>query len=152
LLFTYLLFIVRFLTTYTDCFMSGKKISLADWQQQLGRPAEDTATTHAEDLVYSTNSGRIEKPKQQKAAAPGFADGHARLKRETKGRNGKAVITISGLNESADKLSEIAALLKKKCGCGGSVKDGVIEIQGDQRELVQQELTKLGYKHKWAGG
>ncbi len=132
--------------------MSGKKISLADWQQQLGRPAEDTATTHAEDLVYSTNSGRIEKPKQQKAAAPGFTDGHARLKRETKGRNGKAVITISGLDESADKLAEIAALLKKKCGCGGSVKDGVIEIQGDQRELVQQELTKLGYKHKWAGG
>jgi len=132
--------------------MSGKKISLADWQQQLGRPAEDTATTHAEDLVYSTNSGRIEKPKQQKDTAPGFTDGHARLKRETKGRNGKAVITISGLDESADKLSEIAALLKKKCGCGGSVKDGVIEIQGDQRELVQQELTKLGYKHKWAGG
>lgn len=132
--------------------MSGKKISLADWQQQLGRPVEDTATTHAEDLVYSTNSGRIEKPKQQKAVASGFTDGHARLKRETKGRNGKAVITISGLDESADKLSEIAALLKKKCGCGGSVKDGVIEIQGDQRELVQQELTKLGYKHKWAGG
>ena len=132
--------------------MSGKKISLADWQQQLGRPAEDTATTHAEDLVYSTNSGRIEQPKKQKVAAPGFTGGHARLKRETKGRNGKAVITISGLAEGAEKLTEIAALLKKKCGCGGSVKDGVIEIQGDQRELVQQELTKLGYKHKWAGG
>lgn len=151
MLFIHLLFIVRFLTTYTDCFMSGKKISLADWQQQLGRPAE-TVTAAADDLVYSTDSGRIDKPKQQKAVAQSFTDGHARLKRETKGRNGKAVITISGLAESAEKLVEIAALLKKKCGCGGSVKDGVIEIQGDQRELVQQELTKLGYKHKWAGG
>lgn len=152
LLFIHLLFIVRFLTTYTDCFMSGKKISLADWQQQLGRPAEEATTAAADDLVYSTDSGRIDKPKPQKAVAQSFTDGHARLKRETKGRNGKAVITISGLAESAEKLADIAALLKKKCGCGGSVKDGVIEIQGDQRELVQQELTKLGYKHKWAGG
>jgi translation initiation factor 1 len=131
--------------------MSGKKISLADWQQQLGRPAE-APTTQTDELVYSTSSGRIDKPKQPKVEAQSFTDGHARLKRETKGRNGKAVITIAGLAESAEKLAEIAALLKKKCGCGGSVKDGVIEIQGDQRELVQQELTKLGYKHKWAGG
>lgn len=152
MLFTYLLFIVRLLTTYTDYFMSGKKISLADWQHQLGRPAEPAATAATRDLVYSTDAGRIDKPKPQPAMAQSFADGYARLKRETKGRNGKAVITISGLAESAEKLAEIAALLKKKCGCGGSVKDGVIEIQGDQRELVQQELTKLGYKHKCAGG
>jgi translation initiation factor 1 len=151
LLFIGLLFIVRFLMTYLDCFMSGKKISLADWQQQLGRPAE-AATAASDDLVYSTDSGRIDKPKPQKAVAQSFSDGHARLRRETKGRNGKAVITISGLAESTETLAEIAAVLKKKCGCGGSVKDGVIEIQGDQRELVQQELTKLGYKHKWAGG
>jgi translation initiation factor 1 len=151
LLFIINLFIVRFLMTYTDCFMSGKKISLADWQQQLGRPAE-AATAASDDLVYSTDSGRLDKPKPQKVVAQSFSDGHARLRRETKGRNGKAVITISGLAESTETLAEIAALLKKKCGCGGSVKDGVIEIQGDQRELVQQELTKLGYKHKWAGG
>ncbi len=132
--------------------MSGKKISLADWQQQLGRPAEVTTTPATDELVYSTNSGRIDKAKPQKVVPQIFADGHLRLKRETKGRHGKAVITITGFAESAEKLTEIAALLKKKCGCGGSVKDGVIEIQGDQRELVQQELTKLGYKHKWAGG
>nr|WP_185148534.1 translation initiation factor [Rheinheimera tangshanensis] len=117
----------------------------------MGRPAE-AATAASDDLVYSTDSGRIDKPKPQKVVAQSFSDGHARLRRETKGRNGKAVITISGLAESTETLAEIAALLKKKCGCGGSVKDGVIEIQGDQRELVQQELTKLGYKHKWAGG
>lgn len=93
--------------------MSGKKISLADWQQQLGRPAEEATAAATDDLVYSTDSGRIDKPKQQKAVAQSFTDGHARLRRETKGRNGKAVITISGLAESAEKLAEIAALLKK---------------------------------------
>ena len=60
--------------------------------------------------------------------------------------------TIAGLAESHDKLTEVAAILKKKCGCGGSVKDGIIEIQGDQREVVSAELTRLGYGLKWAGG
>jgi translation initiation factor 1 len=132
--------------------MSGKKISLADWQQQLGRPTDLSPASASEDLVYSTESGRIDHPKAEKPVAAAFADGFARLKRETKGRNGKAVITIAGLAEPTEKLAELAALLKKKCGCGGSVKEGVIEIQGDQRELIQQELTRLGYKHKWAGG
>ena len=120
--------------------MTSKKISLADWQQQ------------SSNLVYSTASGTIAPDKAEKTGGTAFSDGHLRLKRETKGRNGKAVITIAGLAESHDKLAEIAALLKKKCGCGGSVKDGIIEIQGDQREVISQELTKLGYKLKWAGG
>jgi len=132
--------------------MSGKKISLADWQQQLGRPAEEATAAATDDLVYSTDSGRIDKPKQQKAVAQSFTDGHARLRRETKGRNGKAVITISGLAESAEKLAEIAALLKKKCGCGGSVKDGVIEIQGDARLKILQTLEQAGHRVKLAGG
>lgn len=120
--------------------MTSKKISLADWQQQ------------SSNLVYSTASGTIEPEKAEKTGGTAFNDGHLRLKRETKGRNGKAVITIAGLAESHEKLTEVAALLKKKCGCGGSVKDGIIEIQGDQREVISQELTKLGYKFKWAGG
>lgn len=120
--------------------MTSKKISLADWQQQ------------SSTLVYSTASGSVPVEKAEKTAGTAFSDGHLRLKRETKGRNGKAVITIAGLAESHEKLSEVAALLKKKCGCGGSVKDGIIEIQGDQREVISQELTKLGYKLKWAGG
>ncbi len=120
--------------------MTSKKISLADWQQQ------------SSNLVYSTATGTIAPEKAEKTAGTAFSDGQLRLKRETKGRNGKAVITIAGLAESHEKLTEVAALLKKKCGCGGSVKDGVIEIQGDQREVISQELTKLGYKFKWAGG
>lgn len=120
--------------------MSSKKISLADWQQ---------ANTN---LVYSTDGGRVDEPKAEKTAGQAFKDGAIRLKRETKGRNGKGAITIAGIAEPHEKLNEIAALLKKKCGCGGSVKDGVIEIQGDNRELIQQELAKLGYTCKWAGG
>ncbi len=120
--------------------MSSKKISLSDWQQQ------------SSTLVYSTATGTVAADKNEKPAGTAFSDGFLRLKRETKGRNGKAVITIAGIAEDHDKLTEIAALLKKKCGCGGSVKEGVIEIQGDQRDTVAAELTKLGYKFKWAGG
>lgn len=120
--------------------MSSKKISLSDWQQQ------------SSTLVYSTATGTVAPDKNEKPAGTAFSDGFLRLKRETKGRNGKAVITIAGIAEDHDKLTEIAALLKKKCGCGGSVKDGVIEIQGDQRDTVSAELSKLGYKIKWAGG
>lgn len=120
--------------------MSSKKISLSDWQQQ------------SSTLVYSTATGTVAAEKNEKPAGNAFSDGFLRLKRETKGRNGKAVITIAGIAEHHDKLTDIAALLKKKCGCGGSVKDGIIEIQGDQRDTVSAELTKLGYKIKWAGG
>lgn len=133
--------------------MSSKKISLADWQQQLGAQTAPAASKAGGDsLVYSTDSGRIDAPKADQPQGQAFADGFLRLKRETKGRNGKGVITIAGIAESAEKLAEIAALLKKKCGCGGAVKDGIIEIQGDKREVIQQELSKLGYKHKWSGG
>ncbi|MFC4655739.1 MULTISPECIES: translation initiation factor [Rheinheimera] len=132
--------------------MSGTKLSLADWQQQLGRADSKAETSSADGLVYSTDQGRIKTPATPAEPAKGFADGKLRLKRETKGRNGKAVITIAGITEGPQRLNEIAALLKKKCGCGGAVKDGVVEIQGDNRELIVAELEKLGYSCKWAGG
>ena len=133
--------------------MSSKKISLADWQQQLGGQSTPKPTTPTVDgLVYSTDSGRIDTPKAEKSTGPTFADGFLRLKRETKGRNGKGVITIAGIAESEEKLSEIAALLKKKCGCGGAVKDGIIEIQGDKREEMKRILTAAGFKPVVAGG
>lgn len=132
--------------------MSSKKISLSDWQQQLSGQPTAPAAVNTDNLVYSTSSGRVDQPKAEKPTGPVFSDGFLRIKRETKGRNGKGVITISGLAEPEEKLHEIAALLKKKCGCGGAVKDGIIEIQGDKRDVIQQELTKLGYKHKWSGG
>ncbi len=60
--------------------------------------------------------------------------------------------TIAGIPESEAALKEIAKKLKQLCGSGGSIKDGVIEIQGDHREMAKTELEKLGYTVKLAGG
>jgi translation initiation factor 1 len=79
-------------------------------------------------------------------------DGIVRLHRETKGRGGKAVTIIRGLPLSGDALKALASQLKKKCGVGGTLKDDIIEIQGDQRELLKGELEKLGYPVKISGG
>lgn len=102
-------------------------------------------------LVYSTDMGRIKQdaPAQQ---AQTFNDGVIRIRRETKGRKGKGVITVAGLPMIGDELKKMAQNLKKKCGTGGSVKDGIIEIQGDKRDVIKAELEKLGYKVKLAGG
>ncbi|WP_017443938.1 translation initiation factor [Gayadomonas joobiniege] len=102
-------------------------------------------------LVYSTDKGRIEQPKEV-AKAEVYSDGYVRIRRETSGRKGKGVITVRGIDADAKEIKKIGQLLKKKCGTGGSVKDGVIEIQGDKRDLIKSELEKLGYKVKLAGG
>jgi translation initiation factor 1 len=111
-------------------------------------------------LVYSTAGGRLcpqcLRPAAQcvcgssKPAATG--DGVVRLHRETKGRGGKAVTLIKGLPLAGDALKTLASQLKKKCGVGGSLKDGIVEIQGDQRDFLKTELEKLGYTVKIAGG
>jgi predicted translation initiation factor SUI1 len=75
-----------------------------------------------------------------------------RLSRETAGRKGKGVTVVSELPLSGDELKELATQLKNKCGTGGTAKDGRIEIQGDHRDRIAQELEKLGYKVKRAGG
>ena len=72
--------------------------------------------------------------------------------RETKGRRGKGVTTVFDVPLDASGLRELAATLKQRCGTRGTVKDGRIEIQGDQRERVVAELGKLGYKVKRVGG
>jgi len=72
--------------------------------------------------------------------------------RETAGRRGKGVTTVFDTPFSEAQLQELAGILKQKCGTGGTVKDGRIEIQGDQRERIIAELEKLGYKVKRAGG
>ena len=79
-------------------------------------------------------------------------DGIARVRRETQGRGGKTVTTISGLGLASDALADLASELKRRCGTGGSVKDWVIEIQGDHRDVIVQELEKRGVKVKLAGG
>ena len=72
--------------------------------------------------------------------------------RETKGRKGKGVTILSDLNMNEEQIHELATKLKSKCGTGGTVKDGKIEIQGDQRERIIIELEKLGFKTKKVGG
>jgi translation initiation factor 1 len=79
-------------------------------------------------------------------------DGIIRVSRETKGRKGKCVSLVSGVPLDYDGLLELAKRLKQKCGSGGTVKDGVIEIQGDHRDAIVQELAAKGFSAKKAGG
>jgi len=81
-----------------------------------------------------------------------LGDGIIRLRRETKGRGGKAVTIVDGLPLAGTELKSLAKALKQKCGVGGAVKDGAVEIQGDQRATLQNELEKRGYTVKLAGG
>jgi len=101
-------------------------------------------------LVYSTDSGRIDEPKAAVVRPKG--DGIVRIQRQTSGRKGKGVCLITGVDLDDAALEKLAAELKKKCGCGGAVKEGVIEIQGDKRDLLKQLLEAKGMKVKLAGG
>ena len=101
-------------------------------------------------LVYSTEGGRIVEPRQKETVPSG--DGIVRIRRETKGRKGKGVTTVSGVLLSQDELKKLCTKLKKTCGTGGAVKDGVIEIQGDNREKIKAVLEKQGMTVKLAGG
>lgn len=101
-------------------------------------------------LVYSTDTGRIDEPKAVPERPKG--DGIVRIQRQTSGRKGKGVCLITGIDQDDAELTKLAAELKKKCGCGGAVKDGVIEIQGDKRDLIKSPLEAKGMKVKLAGG
>lgn len=123
--------------------MSKKLFSLAD----LG------------GLVYSTDSGRhcpdCEKPVDQcicKKPIVVDGDGIVRIRRETKGRGGKTVTTITGVPLPESELKDLTATLKRRCGTGGTLKEGIIEIQGEHVELLMQELIKHGFKVKKSGG
>jgi len=72
--------------------------------------------------------------------------------RETKGRKGKGVTVVSGLPIPPADLADLARDLKKKCGSGGTVRNGVIEIQGDHRDVLVAELSRRGYRTKRSGG
>ncbi|WP_228140324.1 stress response translation initiation inhibitor YciH [Moritella sp. JT01] len=101
-------------------------------------------------MVFSTESGRIKEEKHVETAPEG--DGIVRIRRETKGRKGKGATTISGIELPEKELKALAKELKKKSGVGGSVKDFIIEIQGDQRDMAKEFLEKKGYTVKLAGG
>lgn len=111
-------------------------------------------------LVYSSELGRIcpacGKPVKgcvcrKKTAAPA-SDGVVRVRRESKGRGGKTVTVIAGVPLNDEKLKVLSGELKRRCGTGGTIKDGDIEIQGDHRELLVAELKNRGYTVKLAGG
>jgi translation initiation factor 1 len=101
-------------------------------------------------LVYSTDLGRI-KPTEPTIVRP-KGDGIIRIQRQTSGRKGKGVCVISGFDIDDTQLLHLAAELKKRCGCGGSLKGGVIEIQGDKRDLLKSLLEDKGFKVKLVGG
>ena len=109
--------------------------------------------------VYSTEWGEVcpkcGRPAAQcicKKALRPKTDGIVRIQRESKGRKGKTVTIVRGLPLDENELKELLKEIKKLCGSGGAVKDFALEIQGDHRQKVQEELQKHGYKVKLAGG
>ncbi len=102
-------------------------------------------------LVYSTDLGRIKASEPAKTAKQA-GDGIVRLRRETKGRKGAGVVLVDGLQLEEDEIKILAKKLKQLCGSGGSVKNGQIEIQGNQRDKIAQYLENQGFTVKIAGG
>ncbi len=88
---------------------------------------------------------------RQKKAAP-RGDGIVRIGRETKGRKGKGVTVITGIPLEETELKNLVKQLKAKCGAGGTVKDGIVEIQGDHRQMLFEELRSRGWTVKISGG
>ena len=115
-------------------------------------------------LVYSTEAGRmcpacrqpvaqcVCKARAKAAAAVATGDGIVRVSRETKGRGGKAVTLVKGLALDEAALVALGKQLKAVCGSGGTVKDGVVEVQGDHCDRVMAALQKMGHTVKRAGG
>lgn len=101
-------------------------------------------------LVYSTDGGRIREEKPEEVLPE--TDGIVRVRREKKGRGGKTVTVIAGLPMIGNDLKRLAKQLKKRCGGGGAVKDGSIELQGDHVDAMVAELVRLGYQAKRSGG
>jgi translation initiation factor 1 len=109
---------------------------------ECGRPIDDCVCPR----------GRAARRAADDAAPSDPGDGIVRVRRETKSRGGKTVTTITGVPLQGVALDAIAAELKRRCGTGGSVKDGVIVIQGDNRDRVAALLRAQGYEVKLAGG
>ena len=108
-------------------------------------------------LVYSTEHGKMcpacAKPLSACVCGqiPVVGDGTVRVRLETKGRKGKGVSLVSGVPLEPVKLAQLGKQLKQKCGSGGTVKDGVIEVQGDHRDTLIVALKNLGWPGKKVG-
>ena len=103
-------------------------------------------------MVYSTADGDLRKARDPKLKEREAGGNRVEVRREVAGRRGKAVTTVSGVAVDDAGLKELARKLKKRCGVGGSVKGGVIEIQGDHRAVVVEILKAEGYTPVRAGG
>ena len=110
-------------------------------------------------LVYSTDTGRVCPVCRQavagctcrQAAAP-KGDGVVRVSLQTKGRGGKSVTLVKGLALNQGAMAVLGKQLRSACGAGGTVKDGVVEVQGDHVDTLLAALHKLGHSAKRAGG
>ncbi len=110
-------------------------------------------------IVFSTEFGRMcpgcAKPLDHCTCAgdqPNAGDGIVRVSRQTAGRKGNGVTVVTGLPLSGPELKALAKQLKQRCGSGGAIKNGQIEIQGEHRDVLVSELEKRGYRAKRAGG
>ena len=103
------------------------------------------------DLVWSSSDGDQRK-RRPSEPAPAAGGGRVKVRREVAGRRGKPVTTVSGVPLDDAALRALAGRLKKRCGVGGSAKDGVIELQGDHRTAVVELLRAEGYDVVLAGG
>ena len=102
--------------------------------------------------VYSSEDGDLRKARPQQKRDHAAAGGRVKVRRETAGRRGKAVTTIANLPLDDAAVKALAGRLKKRCGVGGSAKDGVIELQGDHRDAVMEVLHAEGLDAVLAGG
>src|SRR2546423_10727410 len=106
----------------------------------------------ARRVVWSSTDGDLRKARDPGLKERRASGGRVRVKRETAGRRGKGVTTVYDVPLDDAGLRELAGRLKKRCGVGGSAKDGVIELQGDHRDVVAEVLRAEGYDVVLAGG
>lgn len=103
-------------------------------------------------VVWSSDDGDLRRAREPKVTARAVAGGRVKVRRETSGRRGKTVTTVADVPLDEHGLRELAGHLKRRCGVGGSVNEGVIELQGDHRDVVVEVLRGAGYDVVLAGG
>lgn len=116
--------------------------------------------------VYSSHAGRIcphcalptnrcvcrANPRGAQTTSAPEGDGIVRVGRSSKGRKGKTVTSVTGVPLPPDELRDLAKDLKRVCGTGGTLKEGVVEIQGDHRDTLVRELEQRGFQVRRTGG
>ena len=112
--------------------------------------SDDDAFVWSSDQGDTRKQNKKKRKSKNKSAAP--VSGGVRGQRETKGRRGKTVTVIYGIPGPETVLEELAGNLKKRCGTGGSVKDGAVVIQGDQADQIVAYLNEQGYEARRSGG